>query len=175
MAISIRLDPAVKDMTTFKTTQDQPFYQLNRLSLIYDSLQTLSDQFGGLGKCQLTANLVDTNDISVVYKPIKTENEEVCEQMARKTVDLINSRDKDDLDPGLAILAVAVVVDRSEMTFVPGAEVLTSVVGKSRKKRGVHHEHEPFFNYNERICPQTTFVLLLTALVLYWSTNLAAF
>lgn len=162
-------------MTAFKTTQDQPFYQLNRLSLIYDSLQTLSNQFGGLGKCQLTADLVDTNDISVAYKPIKTEDKEMCEQMARKTVDLINSRDKDDVDPGLAILAVAVVVDRPEITFAPRVEVLTSLVGKSRKKRGVHHEHEPYFNYNERIYPQTTFVLFLAALVLYWSTNLAAF
>ena len=95
--------------------------------------------------------------------------------MARKTVDIINSRDKDDVDPGLAILAVAVVVDRPEMTFAPRAEELTSVVGKSRKKRVVHHEHEPYFNYNERIYPQTTLVLLFTNLVLYWSTNLAAF
>ena len=93
--------------------------------------------------------------------------------MARKTVYLINSPAKDDVDPGLAVLAVAVF--RSEMTFEPRAEVMTSMVGKSRKRRMEHHEHEPFFGYNERICPQTTFVLLFTALVLLWSTNLAAF
>lgn len=174
-AISIRLDTAARDMTTLKTAQDQPnqpSYHLNRLGLIHTTLKTLSNQFGGLDKCQLTANLMDTNDVSVVYKSMKPEDEDACDEVAQKTVEFINSPAKNDAEPSEAVLAAAVVVQHSEMTFVPK---VTPVMSKRRKKRSKHHEHEPFFNQNERICPQTAVILFLAVFFLYWSANLAEF
>ena len=175
IAISIRLDTAARDMTTLKTAKDQPSYNLNRLSFVHNSLKTLSNQFGGLEKCQLTTDLVDTNDISVVYKPIKTEDADACEQVAVKTVEFINSPAKNDVEPGQAIFAAAVVVEQSEVTFAPIVEPVTSVMVKRRKKRTEHHEHEPFYNQNERICPRTTLLLFLVILGLYWTTNLSEY
>lgn len=162
-------------MTTLKTPEHQPFYQLNRIGLIYNTLKTLSNQFESYDKCHLTADLVDTNDISVVYEPIKIKDEVACAQVAEKTVARINSPAKDDVDPGLALLAAAVVVNHTDPTFVPRAESMISMAKKRRKKRSEHHEHEPFYNKNERICPQALAVYSYMAVGLYWSSNLAKF
>ena len=168
-AISVRLDIAVKDMSTLKTS---PFYQLNRLSFIYRTLKSLLNDFGGFETCELTTNLLDTNDISVVYKPIRRDDEKTCEDVARKTVEYINSPTKNDVDPGQAVLAAAIFVDYSDTIIGPRAESFTSQVKKRRKKRHSHHSHESLFDNNARICPQTHLLLSLLVLVLLFSERI---
>ena len=170
--MSIRLDTAAKDMTTLKTA-DQPYHNFVNLGFIHNTLKTLLYTFVGINTCELTTDLLDTNDITVVYAPIKSDDVDACEQAARKTVDYINSPAKNDLEPGEAVLAAAVVMEISEVTFVPRNESVTSVIAKRRKKRTTHHEHEPFENQSERVFPQTIFLLFLMFSGLYWSTNFA--
>ena len=168
-AISVRLDTAVKDMSTLKTS---PFYHLNRLSFIYSTLKSLLNDFGGIGTCELTTDLLDTNDISVVYKPIRREDEKTCEDTARKTVEYINSPTKNDADPGQAVLAAAIFVDYSEKIMGPRAASFTSLVKKRRKKRHMHHHHHNLFGNNARICPETHLLLFLVVLVLLFSEQI---
>ena len=138
-AVSIRLDTAVRDMAV--NDKVQPLKDLNRVDPIFLELKNLSDRFGGFDKCQLTADLVDTHDISVVFKPIKTQYLDACKQVAEIIVAFINSPAKSELEPTKAMLAVAILKDRSR-TFLPRAEYL---MAKRRKKRSEHHEHEPFY------------------------------
>lgn len=137
--MSIRLDTAVRDMAV--NDKVQPLKDLNRVDPIFLELKNLSDRFGGFDKCQLTADLVDTHDISVMFKPIKTQDLDACKQVAEIIVAFINSPAKSELEPTKAMLAVAVLKDRSR-TFLPKAEYM---MAKRRKKRSEHHEHEPFY------------------------------
>ena len=157
-------------MATLKIADDKPYDNLNRLDLIHNTLKSL---FPNGNRCQLTTDLVDTNDISVVFSSIKPEDLDTCEQVARKTVDLINSPSKNDLDPGQALLAAAVVVEQSEENFVLTIESFASVMVTQRKRRASHHEHEPMFSQNTRICPQNIIFLFLVTVGLHWTTNLA--
>lgn len=166
-AISIRLDTAARDMISLNA-KVQPPQDLNRVDAIFTDLKSLFDQFGGLGKCQLTIDLVDTHDISVVYEPITSQDEDTCKQVATKSVEFINSPAKSDLEPAKALLAVAVIKDRAEGTGLPRAE---SVMAKRVMKRNEHHEHEPFFNKSNRIRLHNNLLLFLVVLSLYWSTN----
>lgn len=155
-AVSIRLDTAARDMISLNANV-QPPQDLNRLDFILVELKSLSDQFVGLGKCQLTIDLVDTHDVSVVYKPIRSQDDDACTRVAVKTVEFINSPDKSDQEPAKALLAVAVIKERENRIGLPRAE---SLMTKWRMKRGGHHEHEPFYNKNDRIRLQNNFVLL---------------
>ena len=146
----------------------QPPQDLNRVDAIFTDLKNLFDQFGGHGKCQLTIDLVDTHDISVVYEPITSQDEDTCKQVATKSVEFINSPAKSDLEPAKALLAVAVIKDQAEGTGLPRAE---SVMAKRVMKRGEHHEHEPFYNKSNRIRLPNNPLLFLAVLSLYWSTN----
>ena len=149
-------------------TQVQPPQDLNRVDAIFTDLKALFDQTGGVGMCQLTIDLVDTHDISLVYEPITSINEDTCKQVATRAVEFINSPAKSDVEPAKALLAIAVMKDRAEGTGLPRAE---SVMGKRLVKRGTHHEHEPFFNKSHRIHLHHYLVLFLAILSLYWSTN----
>lgn len=173
IAISIRLDIAAKDMATLKIADDKPYYNLNRLDLIHNTLKSLLNLFPDGNRCQLTTDLVDTNDISVVFSSIKPEDLDICEQVARKTVDFINSPSKNDLDPGQALLAAAVVVEQSEENFVLMIESVASVMVKRRMRRASHHEHEPMFSHNTRICPQNIIFLFLVTVGFHSTKNLA--
>lgn len=154
------------------TAKVQPPEDLNRLDAIFTVLKNLSDQFGGKDDCQLTTDLVDTHDISVMYKPITSQGDDACRQAALKTVAFINSPAKSDLEPAKALLAAAVINNRPEATGLPRA---LPVMVKRRKKRGEHHEHEPFDNKSDRTRLQTNLLLSLVVLSLYWFTNLTEF
>lgn len=135
----------------------QPPQDLNRLDVIFTELKNLSDQFGGLRRCQLTIDLVDTHDVSVVYKPITYQDGDACQQVAVKTVAFINSPAKSDLEPARALLAAAVIKESPVRIGLPRAE---SLITKRRMKRGKHHEHEPFYNKSDRIRLQSNLMLL---------------
>ena len=148
--------------------QVQPPQELNRVDAIFTDLKHLFDQTGGVGKCQLTIDLVDTHDISLVYEPIISLDEDTCKQVATRAVEFINSPAKSDVEPAKALLAVAVIKDRPVATGLPRAE---SLMGKRVMKRTTHHEHEPFFNESHRIRLHHNFLLFLAILSLYWFTN----
>lgn len=148
--------------------QVQPPQDLNRVDAIFTDLKNLFDEAGGLGMCQLTIDLVDTHDISVVYEPIISLDEDTCKQVATRAVEFINSPAKSDVEPAEALLAVAVIKDRAEGTGLPRAE---SLMGKRVMKRTVHHKHEPFFDTSHRIRVHHNLLLFLVILSLYWFTN----
>ena len=167
-AISIRLDTAARDMISLNA-RVQPPEDLNRVDAIFTDLKNLFDQKGGVGMCQLTIDLADTNDISVVYEPITSQNADTCKQVASRAVEFINSPAKSDTEPAKALLAVAVIKDRAEGTGLPRAE---SLIAKRLMKRSSHHDHnEPFFNKSHRIRLHYNLLLFLAGLSLYWSTN----
>ena len=165
-AISIRLDTAAKDMISVNA-KIQPPQDLNRVDAIFTDLKNLFDQAGHVGMCQLTIDLVDTHDISVVFKPITSLDVDTCQQLAKKVVAFINSPAKSDVEPAKALLAVAVIKDSAEGIGLPRAE---SMKAKRLMKRDKHHEHEPFFNKSHRIRVHHN-LLLLVILSLYWFTN----
>jgi len=165
-AISIRLDTAAKDMISLNA-KVQPPQELNRVDVIFADLTNLFDQVRLVGMCQLTIDLVDTHDISVVYKPITSLDEDKCKKMATEAVEFINSPVKSDVEPVKALLAVAVIKDSAEGIGLPRAE---SLKAKRLMKRNVHHEHEPFFDNSHQIRLHHN-LLLLVILSLYWFTN----
>lgn len=171
-SISIRLDTAVRDIAV--NDKVQPLKDLNRVDVILIELKNQSDRFGGFNKCHLTADLVDTHDISVVFEPIKSQEYDACKEVADAIVAFINSPAKSDLEPAKAILAAAVLKDHSPISSLPRAEFM---MAKRRKKRHGHHEHEPFYNasdFNEgnRIRVQLNHLLFLAFSSLFCSTNL---
>lgn len=171
-SISIRLDTAVRDIAV--NDKVQPLKDLNRVDVILIELKNQSDRFGGFNKCHLTADLVDTHDISVVFEPIKSQEYDACKEVADAIVAFINSPAKSDLEPAKAILAAAVLKDHSPISSLPRAEFM---MAKRRKRRHGHHEHEPFYNasdFNEgnRIRVQLNHLLFLAFSSLFCSTNL---
>lgn len=167
-AISIRLDTAARDLISLNA-RVQPPEDLNRVDAIFTKLKNLLGQTGGDYRCKLTIDLADTDDISVVYKPIIPQDEDACKMAATFAVEFINSPAKRDADPAIALLAVAVMKDRAGGTGLPRAE---SVIAKQRKKRSGHHDHdEPFFNKGHRIRLHHNLLLFLVARGLYWYTN----
>lgn len=146
----------------------QPPQDLNRVDAIFTDLKNLFDQTSHADMCQLTIDLVDTHDISVVYEPITSQDEDTCKQVATKAVEFINSPAKSDVEPAKALLAVAVIKDRAEGIGLPRAE---SLKVKRLMKRDGHHDHEPFFNKSHRIRLHHNLLLFLAILSLYWSTN----
>lgn len=167
-AISIRLDTAARDMIGLNA-RVQPPEDLNRVDAIFTKLKSLLGQTGGDYRCKLTIDLADTDDISVVYKPIIPQDEDACKKAATSVVELINSPAKRDTEPAIALLAVAVMKDRAGGTGLPGDE---SVIAKQRMKRSGHHDHdEPFFNKGHRIRLHHNLLLFLVARSLYWHTN----
>ncbi|KAL9959549.1 hypothetical protein ACROYT_G032880 [Oculina patagonica] len=164
-AVSIRLDTAARDMICLND-KIQPPQDLSRSDVIFSELKNLSNQFGGLEKCQLTVDLVDTHDVSVVYKPITFQDKDACEQVVAKTVAFINSPAKSDLEPAKALLAAAVIKERGQRIGLPRA---MSIITKRRMKRDQHHEHEPYYNKSDRIRLQNhlIFLAVITFVLVY--------
>ena len=148
-------------------TEMKPPKDFNRLDFVYDNLKNLLHKFGGSSNCQLTADLLDTNDISVVYTPIKSADQMTCAEVANKTVEFINSPNKNDMEPFEALLAAAVKVETMEPGFV-SEEFVTP---KKRQKRVQHHEHEPLIERSSQVRHQVAPYNAALFMNWYWFTT----
>lgn len=137
-SLSIRLDTSVQDITDIQVLPYDP--DLNTVKPILDEVEQYQ-QHGILTKCEITADLTDTNDISIVFTPVKPRLLEECEKAARRTHKWINSQHEGHTMT-LNLMAVAALI---------GPENFISSDANERVRRSTHHHHEQVYTNSSAI------------------------
>lgn len=130
---------------------------LNTVKTILDGIKSFQEN-DILSKCEITADLTDTNDISVVFKPIKLQFLENCKEAASHTHETINSQHHVD-ELASNFMAVAALV---------ASEDLTSSDARARVRRYNHHDHEQFYTNSSAVYIRDVHSATIITRILPW-------